>query len=267
MNYDYPTKRHARRTYINALIGLLAVPSREALGLYLPGPTDEEGDLLIQKGFDRARCIGVERSARVASLLRKKHIPVISGDVFDILDSIDFPRPINFLSLDFVCGLELRLVKRLTRTLKRPAFSECVIGLNLQRGRDKSTNNLRRRLLEGLAMQGAHFDICHRVFGFTLFLQLDLIRAIQSDFSELQLDAALASFHNRMQVKFGSYRSRSGPYFDWGVFRNPFGFIYQNPNPPVAIVNEAFRKDVTAHPKLRRQFAAIRAHVSRGTYR
>jgi hypothetical protein len=135
MNYDFPSKRHWRRSLWNCVADRLSVARKDALVLYLAGEQDEDREVAIQKGFRSHNLIAVDREKAAVRKLRERGSLALCGDVFDHLDAWNCDRPINAVILDLTCDLSSRVLDSIDRLPYLPQLQDAVIAINVCRGR------------------------------------------------------------------------------------------------------------------------------------
>lgn len=140
MNYNYPSKRHWRRTLWNIISKRVTVKKRNALILYLAGLTDEDRAIAKEKGFSRNNLIAIEHDPDVVKTLRAGGTLTLCGDALQHLHAWNPRRKVDVVLLDFCCGLTDSIFKGLFELSFHPSFQDSVVVINMLRGRDGSGN-------------------------------------------------------------------------------------------------------------------------------
>jgi hypothetical protein len=146
-DYKFGQKNNWRRAMWNAV--LERTVGRVGPILYMAGPQDLDRGVALQKGVANHDLIAVDRDVRnIASLKRAARL-AIDEDVLEVLRSWPRRRRVGAVMLDFNCGLEQSLLGHpggrggLTDALVRQPYYQSAVMLNLQRGRDASSNDVR----------------------------------------------------------------------------------------------------------------------------
>lgn len=231
---DYREKNQWRRWIWNRCVSQLAVTPADATVIYLPGAADLDRDVAIAKGFKQHNLVPVERSSQKIRSLRGRGIRCIGDDILVVAQAWD--KPIHVLMLDFCCGLERKLALAITPLLMRPHMRNAVIALNLMRGRDPSSSDIRDFARDAMQVikfpNSADLDAIdpginapkHR--GLLLHYLVTLVftdwitHAVEKRQKDLPqtLDHCLRKLERPAVC---SYRSTTSQTFDSIVFRNP----------------------------------------------
>jgi hypothetical protein len=141
VNYDNGRKNNWRKQCWNLIVNHLkraGIQPKDALVLYLPGTTNLDEGVALQKGFRRENLIAVERDKKVAHFIRKKlKVNCIQGDLIDVLMSwpLDSPK-VDVVVADFQCGMLPVVEDTLRAYLCSPQITHSVLCVNALRGRD-----------------------------------------------------------------------------------------------------------------------------------
>lgn len=110
----------------------------EDIVLYLPAANDLDRKIAVSKGVLPHNLIAVERNLKVVRKLRASGTNVIHGDVFDVLAAWPHTteKRVRALVLDLQCNLTWPVVQFMARYLGCPFFTDTVLVVNLQRGRE-----------------------------------------------------------------------------------------------------------------------------------
>lgn len=142
--YKFGPKNNWRRSVWNDVVGRLGHDRTKSLVLYLAGPDDLDRSIATSKGIPSHNLIAIDRSQRNVDKVRKERALAVRADVVEVLKAWPKERPVGAVMLDLCCGLEMNLVYGLNDVLHRFPFRTSVIMVNLQRGRDASSGELRR---------------------------------------------------------------------------------------------------------------------------
>lgn len=108
-----------------------------AVVLYLPGSEDADRKRALDRGFHPANLIAVETNAKVVRKLRAQAVTTINCSLSKVCEAWPAHTPVSILVADFQCGIEKEILDVVGAWLTNPAFSDCALTINLQRGRDK----------------------------------------------------------------------------------------------------------------------------------
>jgi len=275
MNYDFSQKRHWRRTYWNAIRSNLSIPARDALVVYLAGEHDEDREIALAKGFRAENLIAIERDPRIAGRLRKRGVLVLQGDAFEVLRHCMPDRQIDVVALDFCCGLHINVAIDMTSLMLMPHLAQCVFAVNLLRGRDQSSNDVRAQLNRLMSDKigkhrgdalWSHMVVClegtlHGDFALSAQGLLAVVpNRPKRDLSRASLTREQFEAIADISPRFLSYRSTACQTFDSVVFKNAWHKVAG------ADTLEAYRKAMSsemAGTPLRSSQAAVFAHRTR----
>jgi len=114
--------------------------------LYLAGPADIDRDIAMQKGVLGQNLIAIDKYPANVEAIRRRGYPSIRGRIEDVLRAWPDDWPVSAVLLDYCSGLEPTVLVALEAMLFRRPFSGTEVVINLQRGRDASTNSHRARV-------------------------------------------------------------------------------------------------------------------------
>lgn len=235
-NYNSPAKNEAREKIWQTIAQALAVKPKNALVLYLPGREDFDREEALKLGFHHPSLIAVERDDAVfAELRHQKKIPVIHSDLTTVLNAWS-STPVHVIYADFSCGWCGGSASLLRPLVTNDAFSQCILAINLLRGRDQPQEGRTNR---GLAVWDG--------FGKTL---LDELKHRVNDEYALSLVTAAMK---RNPVVFKTYRS-SHQTFDTAIWRmvtvpsllKDTAFVSKKMTPVPRIFDKKLRQDIAA---------------------
>lgn len=160
-SYDNKTKDNVRRWQMNQVAEFVRgngtrKTMKSATMLYLCGPEDFDRPLAIERGFRNENVIAVDLSGGNVANIRKDGRLAIKCNLIDLLLQWPEDWPIKAIVADLCCGLDntaMALAAALFRSKAVRAAKYCAFAINLQRGRDQSSNNVRR-------MVNAYVDRC-----------------------------------------------------------------------------------------------------------
>ena len=141
----------------------------------------------MAKGVPTQNLVAIDRDVENVQRVRDKAVPILDGDVVDILWSWPEGHPVCAVLLDFCSGLEWAN-SGIYDAFERLPLRHAVAAINLMRGRDSFSNGSRQTLEElGLLKpiwsmrhdgrgepELVHEDTKHRAFQFLLFHAFDL---------------------------------------------------------------------------------------------
>src|SRR4030042_4063802 len=145
-NYKFGQKNNWRRRVWNEIVYRLKKSKRlpkDALVLYLAGEQDLDRKIAIEKGFNPDNLIIIEKNLSIADKLRKDKKLVLKGDILEILCGwANLGKSADVIYGDFCCGLEpsLGIFEDVTHA---SSLTDAIILLNLQRGRDPRSEDIR----------------------------------------------------------------------------------------------------------------------------
>jgi hypothetical protein len=148
-DYGFGQKKHWRRTQWNQILERTRGREKSEPILYLAGPDDNDRAVAVSKGVPAHSLIAIDRDEVNVGRVKAGGHSAIQADVETILRSWPRQRKVCALMLDFCSGLEGRYRLDLREPLLRTPFAGAAVMLNFQRGRDKSSENLRQNLLKG----------------------------------------------------------------------------------------------------------------------
>jgi hypothetical protein len=121
--------------------------------LYLAGPQDADRAIAESKGVPRQNLVAVDWSIKNVELVKSGGVPAIQEDVVEVLRAWPMKRQVSAVLLDFCSGLELDTLAAVANVLLRPPFAQAVVMVNFMRGRDASTNEIRKSVFQHEWMQ------------------------------------------------------------------------------------------------------------------
>jgi hypothetical protein len=253
VNYSFGNKRQWRRWVWNRISDRCENP-RDSIVLFLAGPDALDVEVAIRHGFSAKNMIAVEKDKETVKRLRELGILTIEGDLCQVLTAWPDSKPVGAVVADFCCGMEKSIIYSVAPIVwKRPAFSSSTFAFNFLRGRDASSNQLRK-----------YHETKHRgdIFFSMLVAAFSLSTEFRNIFDALDYDdlnIALSRIGRSMQPSFMSYKSVAGTQkFDTVVFSactKSLGLTFV-PNPEYKGLSD----DLIAQ---RRRTAAVLAHHTR----
>lgn len=146
-DYKFGRKNNWRRWKWNQIVNKLkdiGKNPRDAIILYLCGPSDIDREIAISKGISNENLIAVDFNESNISTIRKNNKLGIYGDLNSILRNWTPTYLVDVIDADFCCGLNKATIVfgwLLNFTMALAPYS--VISINLLRGRDKEFSKLR----------------------------------------------------------------------------------------------------------------------------
>jgi hypothetical protein len=198
--------------------------------LYLVGPHDKDRSKALKHGFDNHNLIAVDIAQARVNLVRKAGGLAIKGSLHQILAHWPEDWPIDAVIADF-CGGMTRSAGLLHSALVacKGARNGTVVSINLMRGRDAFSNELRSEIANSKSIyppgteHERDVDLLHR--GRQWF-----ISAIAKWQRYLGRDRCLDWYDQNGDMLAeceNSYRSESGHVFDSFIFRWPVLVTYK----------------------------------------
>lgn len=227
MNYKFGMKANWRRTVHNQILQRLNQSPRECVVLYLAGPQDLDRPEFLRRRFRPDNLIAVERDSRLCTSLRSDGKLCIYGDINAVIAEWKRTR-VDVVFADLCCGLHSSFVETLIQLTRNHCFHRAVLAVNLLRGRDADSNELRAELSGDDKHRGRAFA---RLYAAILTesvvrtqdeMRSMFCRGTDADGIGLSLiqDAITKMTENVSWLWHASYRSDSGQYFDSCVFQN-----------------------------------------------
>lgn len=134
--YDAKSKESHRGWVLNRIVERLTIPISEATVLYLVGPEDIDGELLMRKGFRSENLTAVDIKSDAVISARGCGRIAVNEDISALLACWNC-EPLDVLHLD-TCSTFRACDKMLNNAHQGNAISErTVIYCNMQRGREK----------------------------------------------------------------------------------------------------------------------------------
>lgn len=148
-DYKFGQKNNWRRSMWNEVLSRTAGREKHQPILYLAGSGDLDRPVATSKGVPATSLIAIDRSRQNVTAVRRSKQLAIHGDALDCLLSWPIARPVCAVLLDFCCGLEQKVMAKVYTAIERnPALAGATVMVNLQRGRDASTNEYRQGISE-----------------------------------------------------------------------------------------------------------------------
>lgn len=141
--YDAKAKRDWRGWQWNRIAERLAVPVENATVLYLCGPDDIDREKAVARGFRNENLIAIDIVR--ANIVRARNAGGfgIAHDFLDVLWAWPDEWPIDVIVADWCSGFTGGALTFLQALFFSPASANAVVAVNLMRGRDASSNELR----------------------------------------------------------------------------------------------------------------------------
>jgi hypothetical protein len=239
-DYNFGAKKHWRRSVWNEILRRTNRRERNEFVLYLAGKNDFDREIAISKGVPSENLIAIEKDSYAVTELRKRKIPVIEADLLDVLWSWPKERRVCAVLADYCSGLEWSNCG-LYDCFARPVLREATIAINLQRGRDPWSNQI-RSLLESTCMVDKTQER-NRAYQFLMFHAFHTIQVLldgadsKPNFADSAKETEIISFKFpsdekelyvlrsliknlvlSMSPRYFSYRSTAGVTMDTAVF-------------------------------------------------
>lgn len=224
-NYRFGQKNNWRRTVWNEMASRVK-NRRDARILYLAGEQNLDSEIAEQKGFRKQNMIAIEIDKGRTASLRANSVNTINGNLMDVLYNWPHKHKVDVVVADFCFGFEAKSVD-LFDSISNPALVDAACLINFQRGRDSSTNEL-RKMLGGnkVFTPTADGDIQevasekHRAAQYLQWHALETVRACNADsILGIETNALVSMLLTRMKPRFLSYRS-GRIYMDSAVFNH-----------------------------------------------
>lgn len=142
LDYKFGSKNNWRRTIWNALLRRTKGRERKYPILYLAGRMDLDRAVAESKGVPRENLIAVEKDRDAYLDLRRRGVPVIHGDLIDVLWSWSQNEPVAAVVADYCSGIVWRNAG-LYDCFERAPLRGAEVVVNLLRGRDPYSNAIR----------------------------------------------------------------------------------------------------------------------------
>ena len=267
MDYSYGSKKQWRRWCWNRAAERIA-DRKNALVLFLAGENAHDIEAAERKGFWRRNMIAIEKDPATVKKLRALGLLVIEGDLMKVLFCWPPERKIDLVFADFCCGLNYSVSRDVPRAYSLRSCMNAVWIVNMLRGRDADSNDLRRSFSECFEMNTKH----RGEVLFTAAATDVVFGAGQRPHPEHEADLQLAS--ERIKVVFRnaqpetySYRSTAGTQtFDTVIYsswchesmKSQLAKVCSElPTPRVADLSDRLR------PQRRRVSAVLAHHTMR----
>lgn len=164
--YDNPTKDSWRGWLWNRIVERLpefrgAMPSpgsarmrqvtSQKTVLYLAGPDDGDRPHALKRGFAHENLIALDRCRTVVNKVRGRGVVAINADLCDSVSHWPHDWTLDVIVADFTCGFGKTAESLLQALLSSAAVTDrTVIAINLLRGRDGISNEMREWLCDEL---------------------------------------------------------------------------------------------------------------------
>lgn len=236
-DYDFREKNRWRVRLWDEVLRRVGKRKTSELVLYLAGPEDLDREVAIRKGVPSLNLIAIDRKKATVQSIREQGNPAICGDVIDVLTTWPKASPVCAIVLDFCQGFQkLDDLKHLADLMiVHPALKRAVLAVNMQRGRDAETNDMRASISLFLSRQIPDIDPKHRGMIFALWYVLLAISKCQvlldgfklgTSWTQEQTVAAWQTLFQMFNPKVFTYRSGGlcldsvvitsvGELFDW----------------------------------------------------
>lgn len=133
----------------NRIVERLSVPVEEAVALYLCGPADVDRAKAVLRGFRTENLIGVDLDEENVRRVRAGGGLAICADINELVAVWPKDWPVHVIVADFCAGFDDTAINLASALMSRTgAMRGTVVSVNLQRGRDATTNDLRAWLKE-----------------------------------------------------------------------------------------------------------------------
>lgn len=143
VEYRNGQKNNWRRTVWNHVARLCG--TSRGICLYLPGSRDLDRQVAVgTHGFRHADLIAVERCPKVAATLRANGTTTINLSLLQVLRHWPANTPVTCVLADLQSGLTDEAASIAEAYVWNPAFTECVLAVNLLRGRELSMDFVKR---------------------------------------------------------------------------------------------------------------------------
>lgn len=147
-NYKFGQKNNWRRTVWNEVLRRTNGREKAEPILYLAGPQDIDRAIAVDKGVPEQNLIAIDRDIANVASVRKEKQPALHGDLREILASWPESRPVCAVLIDFCCGLTMDAID-VYDLLERKPFRNAVVMVNMMRGRDAWSNEMREQIAGG----------------------------------------------------------------------------------------------------------------------
>jgi len=233
-NYKFGNKNNWRRTVWN--IAAKHIPKKKnAICVYVGDENDLDRPVAIKKGFYSNNLILVNNDKKTVKKIRAQNKLAILGDINEVIGSWNNKHKISYLNLDICSGLEKNIQSNsilvlLKSVMERPG----VVCINLQRGRDEYSNDLRLFYKKAMEEDKAKLpkgvnNLKHR--GFLLYLAI-------MDFLASKYEIKIReSYENKMDYVNIEYKAEGiQPYteqrainlFFWNFLLTPTFYSYKS---------------------------------------
>ena len=230
--YDDPAKDAWRGWKWNAIANAACgfndrIPPREKARrlsektvLYLVGPDDHDRKRALARGFANHNLIAIDLVQERVDEVRRAGGLAICGSLQQVLLNWPHDWPIDVIDADLCSGITKDVIGLARCLLACPAFeSQSVLSLNMMRGRDAESNEL-RSTLNAMFPQYKH-GAKHRGLNWSMHLAIEVIAMGKCN----PTHEAVGVIFEIQRASINSYRSKtSGQFFDscvhrWGITR------------------------------------------------
>ena len=269
LDYKFGNKNQWRRRLWNQIRARCAVPTRDAIVLYLAGKDDLDRKEAIRRGFLPKNMIAVDRDPRAIRSLRANGAIGINANFCDVMAGWNRTRDVHVVLADFCCGFDVSVVLPLAVAIMMPSFGNCVIAANFLRGRDSSSNWYREQqapMMQELS-RCAGYDPKHRgLFFWTLYSGL-LISGGEEPSTTREYEERVANRYQwcapRLNPLLLTYRSTANQTFDsiiWSPLSRAIPHVL-TPEFRGQVINSIAGRNLTeGAPSAARKIAAALAH-------
>lgn len=172
--YKFGQKNNWRRWQWNDVLRRTAGREKYEPILYLAGPNDLDRAVAISKGVPSLNLIAIDKKRTTIQSIRDEGNTAICGDVIDVLTTWPKTTPVCAIVLDFCRGFQkIDDLKRLANlTVAHPPLKKAVVAINMQRGKDAESNDLRAMIGQFISRQMPGVDPKHRGMIFAVWYAL-----------------------------------------------------------------------------------------------
>ena len=146
-DYNDPIKRQWRGWVWNRIADRVKA-TRDTTILYLLGPTPRENDVAeaLKRGYAEYNLIGVDNYKPNVMQARKDHLLAIHGDLDCVVAAWPEDWKVDAIIGDFCGGAGAAVMGFVYAVQWSEAFRDCVLLINVLRGRDKVTQGLQKTI-------------------------------------------------------------------------------------------------------------------------
>lgn len=212
-DYKFGNKNNWRRWNWNRIEERISVPKKEAKILYLAGENNLDMQEASRRGFNCRNMIAIERDKALAEELRSCSVTTFNGTLREAIRNWGGEK-IDVVIGDYCCGLNSDVSAQVSDNFWLPCFSDCVFSINLLRGRETLSEEMRSHISNNSKHRGQSF--AGLVCGVSHFLCTK-----REDF--ISIDAPKITdeiIRSRGNFAYNEYRS-GNLFFDSTVYLNP----------------------------------------------